>query len=136
MSPDNAIPWAELVRAATEARARAYAPYSDFQVGAALLGSDGGIYPGCNVENASYGLSLCAERNALTRAVVEGCREIRAVAVVTAAVSATPPCGACRQVLRELGRAQVPVRMVTLAGEESEHTLGELLPHAFTRDSL
>ncbi len=130
------IAWPELLRAATEARARAYAPYSNFQVGAAVQGADGRIYSGCNVENASYGLALCAERNAVTRAVAEGCREIVAVAVVTGAKVSTPPCGACRQVLAELSSPETPVQMRTLSGAHAEHTLGELLPHAFTRDFL
>jgi len=130
------IPWAELFRIATDARGHAYAPYSNFGVGAALLGADGRIFPGCNVENASYGLTICAERNALARAVADGCREVVAVAVVTDAERATPPCGACRQVLVELAGPRTPVRMRTLAGVQAEHTLGELLPHAFNRDFL
>lgn len=130
------IPWTELVGAAKEVRERAYAPYSHFQVGAALLGSNGKVYAGCNVENASYGLGICAERNAVARAVADGASRVVAVAVVTGGAIATPPCGACRQVLAEFGPSEVPIRMETLSGVSLEQTLGELLPHAFTRDSL
>src|SRR5471030_1443505 len=90
-----------LIAAATAAHERAYAPYSRFPVGAALLGASGRIHNGCNVENASYGLTSCAERNAVFGAVAAGERTFLAVAVVTAAETLTPPCGACRQVLVE-----------------------------------
>src|SRR4051812_453230 len=92
----------ELVRAAQDARTRAYAPYSNFAVGAAVL-AGGAIYRGCNVENASYGLSMCAERVAVFTAVASGGRAIDAVAVVGSAERPTPPCGACRQALNEFG---------------------------------
>lgn len=100
----------ELVRAARAARRRAYAPYSRYAVGASVLTGSGAVIPGCNVENASYGLSLCAERVAIHRAVAEGHRRMRAVAVVTGSSSAMP-CGACRQVMHEFG-----VREVIVAG--------------------
>lgn len=88
---------------ADDARANAYAPYSDFPVGAALLGRNGRIYRGCNVENASYGLSICAERNAVFQAVTEGEKEFTAIAVSARAGEQPSPCGACRQVLHEFG---------------------------------
>src|SRR6185437_4778865 len=93
-----------LIQAATETHAQAYAPYSRFQVGAAVLGQSGRIYRGCNVENVSYGLTSCAERNAIFGAVLEGERTFRAVAVVTGAEAPTAPCGACRQVLVEFAQ--------------------------------
>src|SRR4029077_3842220 len=101
----------ELVRAAHDARTRAYAPYSRFTVGAAVL-AGGEIYSGCNVENASYGLSICAERVAATTAGAGGERRIDAVAVVGSAARPTPPCGACRQFLNEFGPT-MPVAVET-----------------------
>jgi cytidine deaminase len=126
------IPWEALFASATAARERAYAPYSRFKVGAALLFADGSIVPGCNVENASYGLALCAERNAIGSAVVEGrSGGLRAVAVVGDSRLPVPPCGMCRQVLSEFGAPAVPVVCRNLQGEETRTTVGELLPHAF-----
>ena len=117
-----------LVRAARTARRRAYVPYSHFSVGAAVLTGEGAIVPGCNVENASYGLSICAERAAIHRAVAEGHRRLRAVAVATGP-SASMPCGACRQVMQEFG-----VRFVIVAGDRGgarTFRLAELLAHPF-----
>ena len=124
----------ELVAAAREARERAYAPYSDFTVGAAVRCGDR-VYAGCNVENASYGLSICAERVAATTAVAAGERSIDAVAVVGSAREPTPPCGACRQFLHEFG-PNMPVHVETPDGERVTWKLGELLPHAFGPDFL
>src|SRR5262245_4845723 len=104
-----------LVRAARAAARNAYAPASRFTVGAALLGGDGRIYRGCNVENASYGLTICAERNAAFHAVAEGCREHVAIAVWTPLREPASPCGACRQVLYEFGAGM----QVLLAGSGS-----------------
>jgi cytidine deaminase len=127
-----------LVRAAREARAQAYAPYSRYQVGAAIAADDGTIYSGANVENASYGLSLCAERAAQAKLANAGRRRIAAVAVVTASSPPAAPCGMCRQTLAELTRAgdDVPVVLVNDAGERVETTLEALLPRAFRGDAL
>lgn len=121
-----------LVAAARAAAARAYSPYSGLRVGAALSASDGSIHVGCNVENASYGLTICAERNALFRAVAEGRREFRSIAIAVERETPLPPCGACRQVLREFG-AELRVLCVGSGGLWVERTLAELLPHAFGR---
>ncbi len=123
---------APLVAAARGVRARAHAPYSRFQVGAAVEDERGRIHVGCNVENASYGLTICAERNAITAAVAAGARSIRAVAVVTAARPPASPCGACRQVLAEFCGDEVPVVLAGPRGPVLETlTIGELLPRAF-----
>jgi cytidine deaminase len=132
----SSVDWEALFRAATEVRLRAHAPYSKFRVGAAVLGEDGRIYPGCNVENASYGLSACAERNAIAQAVAQGNRKVTAVAVVAESAEPTPPCGMCRQVVAEFGSRETPVRMRNLTGKEASYRLDELLPHAFTREFL
>ncbi len=120
-----------LICAAREAAQRAYAPYSQFTVGAALLGADGVVYTGCNVENASYGLTVCAERNAVFHAVAAGCQCFEAL--VLAAPKMVPPCGACLQVLTEFCAPTLPIVMVALAGDgQCQTTLGERLPAAFT----
>ncbi len=120
----------ELVRRAVEARARAYAPYSGFAVGAALLAKDGRIFTGCNVENASYGLTVCAERVALFKAVSEGAQEFVALAVACGE-SPCAPCGACRQVLHEFA-PNLLVIMADARGELlSKKKLSELLPCGF-----
>jgi cytidine deaminase len=124
----------ELVRAARDARSRAYAPYSEFTVGAAVL-ADGTVYSGGNVENASYGLSICAERVAATTAVAAGKRRIDAVAVVGSSDRPTPPCGACRQFLNEFG-PDMPVVVETPDGRREVWRLDEILPHAFGPDFL
>ena len=122
----------DLLQAATEVREQAYAPYSGFKVGAAVLGASGRIYRGCNVENVSYGLSSCAERNAIFGAIAEGERTFSAVAVVTGASVPTPPCGACRQVLVEFASGgDMDVVMATLAGQRKESRLAALLPESF-----
>jgi cytidine deaminase len=118
-----------LVEAARRAQAMAYAPYSKFPVGAAVLAEDGRVFPGCNVENSSFGLTVCAERNAVAAAVVAGARPT-AVAVV-ANGTAVAPCGACRQVLAEFAAA-MPVILATSAGGDRQVTsLDVLLPGAF-----
>lgn len=124
-----------LVAAAGEARERAYAPYSGFQVGAALLSDDGSRFTGANVENASYGLSMCAERTAVFHAVAEGVRRLRAVAVVASNKEPTWPCGACRQVLYEFGPDLVVISEGK-GGRREERSLADLLPEAFGPSDL
>jgi cytidine deaminase len=120
----------KLIAAAKAAQRRAHAPYSKFRVGAALLTKSGKIYAGCNVENASYGLTICAERVALTKAVSEGHREFTAIAVV-APSAALSPCGACRQVLAEFGEMVVVCADSRHLRNVRPHLLSELLPQAF-----
>jgi cytidine deaminase len=127
--------FASLFEAAEAARHCAYAPYSNFQVGAALLLEDGSVVSGCNVENASYGLTVCAERNAIAAMVRMRQRPV-AVAIVVDAVRPAPPCGVCRQVLAEFGSPQMVVKSKTVQGKELSWTLGELLPHAFSKAHL
>ena len=124
----------ELIRAARQALDRAYAPYSSFSVGAAVLADDGTIYQGCNIENASYGLTMCAERTAIYSAVAAGCRRLQAIAVVAATQGPASPCGACRQVMAEFGINRVI--MANTAGSVSEASLAELLPFAFSEDDM
>ena len=122
---------AELVAAATAAREQAHAPYSRFRVGAALL-AGGRVFAGVNVENASYPITQCAERNAIAAMVLAGERAIDAVAVVTDAEEPTTPCGGCRQALWEFGSRTDPVVVCgTVGGARAEHRLSALLPNAF-----
>jgi cytidine deaminase len=121
--------WDSLVEAAWRAREMAYAPYSNFHVGAALLATDGRVFSGCNVENISYGLTNCAERVAIGAAVAAGVREFLAVAVVADTGVPISPCGACRQVLAEFG---VPVVMLANRTTREQFRLEELLPRAST----
>jgi len=121
----------DLLAAARKARGRAYAPYSEFPVGAAVVGANGRIYSGCNVENASLGLTCCAERNAIFAMVAAGGREIREVLVVGDTAEALPPCGACRQVLAEFARPSAVVHMCDRTGAGRSVTVAELLPHVF-----
>ncbi len=131
------VDWDALVEAAKEARGNAYAPYSAFSVGAAVLAASGRVYAGCNVENASFGLCMCAERVAIATMIAHGDREIRAIAIVTGAASPTPPCGMCRQVLAEFAQ-DVPVYLAsTTPGTMARATsLSKLLPDAFRSDML
>jgi cytidine deaminase len=124
----------ELVAAARSAKERAYAPYSRFRVGAAVL-AGGRVFVGANVENASYPLSVCAERNAVAAAIIAGERQIDAVAVSTDEGEPTPPCGGCRQVLNEFGPT---MRVISEAadGKREAWSLSELLPHAFGPEDL
>jgi len=121
---------------ALAARERAYAPYSGFLVGAAILCEDGSIFTGCNVENASYGLSNCAERSAVFEMVNSGRRKIAALAVVADAPRAISPCGACRQVLSEFAAADVPVLLANLNGDRKTCVISDLLPYAFYREDF
>jgi cytidine deaminase len=121
----------DLTRHAREASLRAYAPYSNFPVGAAVLTPDGKIFAGANVENASYGLSICAERNAIFHAVAQGAKAICAVAVYTPTRTTTPPCGACRQVMAEFGTDVLVICCSDAANAGQRYRLAELLPMAF-----
>jgi cytidine deaminase len=119
-----------LVEAARAARERAVAPFSRFKVGAALLTKGGRIYGGCNVENASYGLTVCAERVALLKALSEGEREFQMIAVVADTAAPTPPCGPCRQLLWEYC-GDIPVVMANLQAVAGQHQMRDLLPLPF-----
>lgn len=123
----------ELIALAAEVRTKAYVPYSHYAVGAALLTASGKVYTGCNVENASYGLTLCAERTAAVKAVCDGEREFVAIAVVTE--NSGTPCGACRQVLAEFG-PRMRVLVADAAGNGQAYLLSDLLPAAFDQSRL
>ncbi|HVT37494.1 MAG TPA: cytidine deaminase [Gemmatimonadaceae bacterium] len=124
------------LRAAAEvAMQRAYAPYSDFRVGAALLCDDGEIVAGCNVENSSFPVGSCAERSALFAAVVSGHRQFTHLVIVSEAEEPTPPCGMCRQALQEFAPL-LDITSMTISGAEARWALADLLPHPFTPQSL
>lgn len=125
-----------LLDAARAARTKAYAPYSKFSVGAAVLDERGRIHAGCNVENAAYPQGLCAEAGALAAMVLAGGRQARALLVAGPGPAWTPPCGGCRQKLREFARDDVPVLVADDQGVQARFTLGELLPQAFGPDHL
>ena len=120
----------ELVTAAKKARQNSYAPYSDFRVGAAIEMEDGEIYTGCNVESASYGLTVCAERVAIWKAISEGRHNVKNIAVVADTKDLTPPCGVCRQIIWEFG-GNVPVTLANLNGGRETVEMKDLLPRAF-----
>lgn len=121
--------WQALLAAARAASANAHCPYSRFPVGAAVQAADGRVFTGCNVENASFGLTICAERNAIFQAVAAGARDIVAVAVYTPTPQPTTPCGACRQVIAQFGAADV--RCDADGGATARYALDELLPRRF-----
>ena len=121
---------------AYEAMARAYTPYSHFQVGACLKSESGTYYRGCNIENASYTPTNCAERTAIFKAVSEGEREFTAIAIVCSGKSPAAPCGVCRQVLREFCKEDMPVVFANADRVVIEATLGDLLPHSFGLEDL
>jgi len=127
--------YADLVQKAAEAKMSAYAPYSNFRVGAALLTEEGRVFTGCNIENASFGLSNCAERTAVYKAVSEGFRKFKAIAVSTDTEEITSPCGACRQVLMEFD-TDMDVIMANVHGQYQVYKAKELLPLAFTPKKL
>ncbi|ANF97945.1 MULTISPECIES: cytidine deaminase [Paenibacillus] len=120
----------QLIQAAIEARQNAYVPYSNFQVGAALL-ADGKVYGGANIENASYGLTNCAERTAIFKAASEGIRKIDAIAIVADTDGPVSPCGACRQVIAEFSDENTRVYLTNLKGDVTEWSVSEILPGYF-----
>ena len=120
----------DLLDRALAARESAYAPYSGYRLGAAVRGVSGRVYTGCNVENASYGLTICAERVAVFQAIAAGERELTALALVADGPEPPTPCGACRQVLREFA-ADMPIHVANLAGARHTYRLADLLPDAF-----
>jgi len=122
--------WAALIEAARAARERAVAPFSTFKVGAALEAEDGTIITGCNIENATYGLTICAERVAMFKALSEGHRTFTRIAIVADTEAPTPPCGACRQILWEFG-GDLQIALANLHTETGRHALKDLLPLPF-----
>ena len=129
------IEWKPLIKAALEARERAYARYSGYKVGAALATKDGPVFQGCNVENAAYPICLCAERAALGAAVSAGFQAFTALAIATGGDRPGTPCGMCRQALSEFAR-DLPIMLVTPTGARDEWTLTQLLPGSFGPDML
>ena len=128
-------PVPEFLEAALSARAKAFAPYSKFQVGAALEDADGRIHTGCNVENATYGLTVCAERVAVFKAISEGVRKFRRIAIAADTDTLTPPCGACRQILWEFC-GDIEIILVNPRGKTEKHQLKDLFPKAFDASFL
>ncbi|HEY1187637.1 MAG TPA: cytidine deaminase [Gemmata sp.] len=135
MSRPDAATLEELIRRARKVSANAYCPYSNFPVGAAVLTDDGEVFEGCNVENASYGLSICAERSAIAQMVARGKRSIAAVVVCTPTPTPTSPCGACRQVINEFGSGALVVSACDAPGAPTR-ALADLLPDAFGPQNL
>jgi len=125
-----------IIEAAVAAREKAYAPYSNYPVGAAVLAGSGRIYSGCNIENASYGLTICAERVALASAIAAGERTFLGLAIAGGDGTPSMPCGACRQFIAEWADEDLPISVVSAQGQRLDLTLGDLLPHAFTPKSL
>ena len=128
--------WIQQVEAAKNAYGLAYAPYSQFNVGAAALTVSGKIINGCNVENASYGLTVCAERNSIANAVIQGERDIESMVVYTQQKKLTPPCGACRQVIAEFLPQEAEIMSINHLGDYQLWSVSELLPDAFTPKNL
>lgn len=127
----------ELIDAAIEAREKAYVPYSKFKVGAAVLAEDGKIYSGCNIENASYGATNCGERTAIFKAISEGNKVIKALAVIGDTENFTAPCGICRQVIAEFAESKdMKIYLVKNRNEYVEKTLEEILPGSFGKEDL
>lgn len=128
-----------LLKKAVAARTQAYVPYSQFPIGAAVRCDDGSLFSGCNIENASYGLTICAERSAIFAAVAAGHRQLEALLLVGVTETALLPCGACRQVMAEFMLPEAPIYCAFGSGEKPQvkaYTLSELLPHAFDKESL
>jgi cytidine deaminase len=130
------INWQVLYDQAAQVSKNAYAPYSNFQVGAALISDHGQIFTGCNVENASYGLTICAERNCIATAIAQGASTVEALVVYTAQTQLTSPCGACRQVIAEFMEPNAIVSLVNHLGDTQQWRVADLLPAAFTPKAL
>ncbi len=126
----------QLMEESKIARENAYVPYSKFKVGAALLSKEGKVYHGCNIENAAYSMTNCAERTAVFKAVSEGVRDFTSLAVVADTEGPVSPCGACRQVIAEFCEPTMPVYLINLKGNVLETTVAELLPGAFSPEDL
>ncbi|MGI6673416.1 MAG: cytidine deaminase [Limnochordia bacterium] len=126
----------ELMELAIKAREMAYVPYSNFKVGAALLAADGQVYLGCNIENAAFSPTNCAERTAIFKALSEGTRHFTALAVVADTEQPVPPCGVCRQVMAEFFDPEMPIYLGNLKGEMVQTSLQTLLPGSFTKRDL
>ena len=129
-------PHSDLLKMAQAVRNNAYAPYSNLQVGAAILGIDGNVYTGCNVENAAYPESQCAEASAISAMVAGGCLEIAQICIVKKGGGKVAPCGGCRQKINEFASADVPIFVQGKGGDLQSYTLGELLPIAFGKSNL
>ena len=125
----------ELVKAALKVKHNSYSPFSNFRVGAALLSKDGRIFTGCNIENSSYGLTICAERVAIFNAISSGASEFSAIAIISDSFDITPPCGACRQVLSDLAR-DIDIIMLDNKKRNKILKLSSLLPYAFTGKNM
>lgn len=126
----------QLIAQSKIARENAYVPYSKFKVGAALLTEDGTVYHGCNIENASYSMTNCAERTAFFKAVSEGVTKFAAIAIVADTPGPVSPCGACRQVMAEFCSQTMPVYLTNMNGDIQQTTVGDLLPGAFTSEDM
>lgn len=122
----------KLIEASRSALNAAYSPYSKIRVGSAVLTNDGQIFSGCNVENASYGATICAERTAIFKAISEGAKSIKGVVVMTESRKPWAPCGLCRQVILEFASAKTPVILANTKGKQKLLTVGELCPHSFS----
>ncbi|HSP23010.1 MAG TPA: cytidine deaminase [Planococcus sp. (in: firmicutes)] len=126
----------QLIKEAITAREQAYVPYSKFKVGAALITKSGKVYHGCNIENAAYSMTNCAERTAMFKAVSEGDKDFAAIAIVADTKGPVSPCGACRQVIAEFCAPDMPVFLTNLQGDVQETTVNALLPGAFSTEDL
>lgn len=136
MEQINRFEIAKLIRLADEARERAYCPYSNFHVGACLKAQSGAYYLGCNIENAAYSPTNCAERTAMFKAISEGEREFEAIAIISDSSNYSSPCGVCRQVLSEFCPQEMPVILANNKGDYRVTTLGELIPAVFTKGDM
>jgi cytidine deaminase len=131
MDPQEEVTPEKLIEKALEAQRYAYVPYSEFHVGAAVLADNGRIYTGCNIENSSYGATICAERTAIGKAVSEGARQILAIAITSDSEVYTMPCGICRQVMSEFCSSDMPLYLSDRDGRFQQFKFSEILPHCF-----